>query len=179
VIGNVTTVDPDGVPQSSPIWFLWMDGELLIYSWKWAPRNDNVAARPSVSFNLNTDAEGGDVVTMEGTARIDPDAPPAHEQPSFSPRTAEHRWNDWTPDWPSGSTGRDPHHADPLAPGLRLSLGMVVRALTATAVGWRPPFDRGSHLSRRSGRLALSVGCARRPCPVRTGPERARAPRSA
>jgi PPOX class probable F420-dependent enzyme len=77
IIGWLTTVNPDGQPQSSPIWFLWTDDELLIYSHKRAPRNDNLVDRPLVSFNLNTDAVGDDVVTMEGLARIDDDGPPA------------------------------------------------------------------------------------------------------
>ena len=31
-IGWLTTVDPDGQPQASPIWFLWDDGEVLLFS---------------------------------------------------------------------------------------------------------------------------------------------------
>lgn len=71
LIGWLTTTNPDGQPQSSPIWFLPVDYEILVYSHKRAPRNGNVADRPLVSFNLNTDAVGGDVVTMEGKARVD------------------------------------------------------------------------------------------------------------
>jgi len=71
LIGWLTTINPDGQPQSSPIWFLWAGDEILIYSGKRAPRNDNVAERQRVAFNLNTDAGGGNVVTMEGEARID------------------------------------------------------------------------------------------------------------
>ena len=77
LIGWLTTVNPDGQPQSSPIWFLWTNGELLVYSRTRAPRNDNIADRPLVSFNLNTDAKGEDVLTAEGAARDVPDEPPA------------------------------------------------------------------------------------------------------
>jgi PPOX class probable F420-dependent enzyme len=77
LIGWLTTVDPNGQPQSSPIWFLWQDDEILVYSGKRARRNDNLPERPLVAFNLNTDAVGGDVVTMEGDARIDLGAGPA------------------------------------------------------------------------------------------------------
>ena len=82
-IGWLTTVNPDGVPQSSPIWFLWADGELRIYSHRRAPRNGNIADRPGVSFNLNTDATGDEVVTMEGVARIDPAGGPASDDPAY------------------------------------------------------------------------------------------------
>ena len=77
LIGWLTTTNPDGQPQSSPIWFLWVDDEVLVYSGKRAPRNGNVADRPLVSFNLNSDPVGGDVVTMEGEARVDLSYPPA------------------------------------------------------------------------------------------------------
>ncbi len=95
-MGWLTTINPDGQPQSSPIWFLWSDGELTIYSGKRAPRNDNIGDRPLVSFNLNSDAEGGDVVTMEGVARIDPAAPPASADAAFLAKyrgvLAEYAW---------------------------------------------------------------------------------------
>jgi PPOX class probable F420-dependent enzyme len=78
-IGWLTTLNPDGQPQSSPIWFQWLGDEILIYSGKRAPRNGNVADRPLVAFNLNTDDVGGAVVTMEGVARIEPSWTPAHQ----------------------------------------------------------------------------------------------------
>ena len=83
LIGWLTTVNPEGQPQSSPIWFLWTDGELLLYSMKRAPRNDNVAERPLVAFNLATDPKGGDVVTAEGVARYVADEPPATANPAY------------------------------------------------------------------------------------------------
>ena len=86
LIGWLTTVNPEGQPQSSPIWFLWTDGELLIYSRTGAPRNGNIEERPLVSFNLNTDADGDDVLTVEGEARIVPDEPPASENAQYVAR---------------------------------------------------------------------------------------------
>ena len=83
LIGWLTTTNPDGQPQSSPIWFLWIDDEIVIYSGKRAPRNENVADRPRVSFNLNTDAVGGDVVTMEGEALVDLTYAPADQVPAY------------------------------------------------------------------------------------------------
>jgi PPOX class probable F420-dependent enzyme len=83
LIGWLTTLDPDGQPQSSPIWFLWVDDTILIYSGKRAPRNGNVPDRPLVAFNLNTTPDGDEVATMEGTARIDPVGTPADENPAY------------------------------------------------------------------------------------------------
>jgi PPOX class probable F420-dependent enzyme len=102
-IGWLTSVNPDGQPQSSPLWFLWANGEIVIYSGKRAPRNGNIGDRPLVSFNLNSDAEGGDVVTMEGVARIDEAAPPASADTAF---LAKYRGildgYGWTPEYYAG-----------------------------------------------------------------------------
>ncbi len=102
-IGWLTTIDPAGQPQSTPIWFLWRDGECLIYSHKRARRNGNVADRPLVSFNLHTDPGGGDVVTMEGVARIDLTAPAAIEDVAYLEKYGTMiAGYDWTPEWFSG-----------------------------------------------------------------------------
>ncbi len=82
-IAWLTTVNANGQPQSSAIWFLWDDGELLIYSHKSAPRNRNIATNPKVAFNLHTDAGGDDYVAMEGTARIEPEHPRSSEVPAY------------------------------------------------------------------------------------------------
>jgi PPOX class probable F420-dependent enzyme len=100
LIGWLTTTNPDGQPQSSPIWFLWVEGRILIYSRTRAPRNDNVAERPLVSFHLNSDSVGGDVVTMEGEARVDLTYPPADQVEAY---IAKYRAllteYDWTPEY--------------------------------------------------------------------------------
>jgi Pyridoxamine 5''-phosphate oxidase. len=99
-IGWLTTVNPDGQPQASPIWFVWRDRELLVYSHKRAPRNANVEARPLVAFNLNTDARGDDVVTMEGVARIDLGIRPSSADPDFQAKYRDLIADyEWTPEW--------------------------------------------------------------------------------
>lgn len=75
-VGWLTTVTADGQPQTFPIWFLWEDGEALIYSDRRAKRNANIAANPRVSLHLNDNGSGGDIVIVEGEARIDPETPP-------------------------------------------------------------------------------------------------------
>lgn len=70
VVGWLTTVTPGDQPQSSPVWFLWEDGEILIMSLATKPRVANIRANPRVSFNLNSTPEGGEVVTIEGEARV-------------------------------------------------------------------------------------------------------------
>ena len=84
-IGWLTSVDPDGQPYSSAIWFLWepATGEILVYSGKRAMRNANIADNPRVAFNLHTDAGGGDYVAMEGIARMAPEAPISSQNPPY------------------------------------------------------------------------------------------------
>ena len=100
LMGWLTTVDLEGQPQASPIWFLWRDGEVVIYSHIRAPRNANLETNPRVAFNLNTDPDGDEVVTMEGEARIDLSLPPSSADDAFQ---AKHRHMldryGWTPEW--------------------------------------------------------------------------------
>jgi PPOX class probable F420-dependent enzyme len=66
----LTTGTPDGQPQSSPVWFLWIDGEILLFSRADTPRLTNVRANPRVAANFDGDGDGGDVVSFEGEARV-------------------------------------------------------------------------------------------------------------
>lgn len=73
----LTTVTPDGQPQSTPVWFRWDGDTFLIYSQPGRPKLRNIAADPRVSLHLVGDMEGEDVITFEGTAAVDPSAPRA------------------------------------------------------------------------------------------------------
>lgn len=95
----LTTIRADGQPQTSVVWFLVDGDEILVYSKKGTIRNDNVVANPRVSLNLNSTPSGGGVVTMEGTARIDMDAPRASENPPYLGKYLKRiEGYNWTPD---------------------------------------------------------------------------------
>jgi PPOX class probable F420-dependent enzyme len=80
LIAWLTTVTREGQPQSSPVWFLWEDGEIVLRSLGTTPRVRNVRANSRVALSLNSDPAGGDIVTLEGEARIvDGELPPAIE----------------------------------------------------------------------------------------------------
>jgi PPOX class probable F420-dependent enzyme len=73
----LTTVRADGQPQSSPVWFLW-DGEaLLVFSQPDAQKLRNLAGNPRVAVHLESDGTGEEVLTIDGTAAVDPAAPPS------------------------------------------------------------------------------------------------------
>jgi PPOX class probable F420-dependent enzyme len=75
----LTTVGPSGTPQPNPVWFLWRDGEFLLFSQPDRPKLRNIARNPRVSLNLNSTETGGDVAVFTGTARI-ADATPGPEE---------------------------------------------------------------------------------------------------
>lgn len=79
----LTTVRADGQPQSVPVWFLWDGATFLIYSRPANQKLKNIARNPRVGLNLNSDAYGNQIVRVEGTAEIVPDAPPAIAVPAM------------------------------------------------------------------------------------------------
>ncbi len=81
-IAWLTTVTPEGQPQSVPVWFLWQDGTILVYGDNRAQRNRNIAANPRVSFHFNDDA-GSDVVFIEGEAAVDPSVGPILDHTAY------------------------------------------------------------------------------------------------
>ena len=71
----LTTVTPAGQPHTSAVWFWWDGEDFLVYSKAGTARTRNIKSNPLVSLNLDGDGQGGSVVTIEGRARLDPDAP--------------------------------------------------------------------------------------------------------
>ncbi|HJW21096.1 MAG TPA: pyridoxamine 5'-phosphate oxidase family protein [Candidatus Limnocylindrales bacterium] len=84
----LTTVTPEGQPQTMPIWFLWLPdapdgGEILVYGDRRARRNRNLEANDRVSLALRTDEHGNDVAVIEGRATMDPDYPQVYDNPGY------------------------------------------------------------------------------------------------
>ena len=82
-IAWITTVTADGQPQSSPVWFLWDDGEFLVYAQPRSPKVRNIRVHPEVSLHLNSDDRGGRVVTFEASARLAAGQPPVHQAAAY------------------------------------------------------------------------------------------------
>ena len=95
----LTTVSPSGQPQTSPVWFLWNGEEIVIYSLPGTARTRNIVANPRVSLNFDGDGQGGAVVTIEGMALVDLEAPASTEVPAYA---AKYRQKiagyGWTPE---------------------------------------------------------------------------------
>ena len=75
LVGLLTTVNDAGQPQASPVWHVTDGDDLIVYSRPNARRLANLQSHPKVSYNLRGDPKGDSIVTMEGTARPDPNAP--------------------------------------------------------------------------------------------------------
>jgi len=76
-IAWLTTVRRDGQPQSSPVWFLYVDGEIVVYSKPTTQKVRNVQSNARVAVHLRDVDEGSDIVSIEGTAEIDESYPAA------------------------------------------------------------------------------------------------------
>jgi PPOX class probable F420-dependent enzyme len=66
----LTTVRADGQPQSSYIWFHFDGDDLLVFSEPTTGKVRNVRANPKVSFHLDGDGRGGQVLTIDAEAEI-------------------------------------------------------------------------------------------------------------
>jgi len=89
VVAWLTTVAPDGRPQSSVISFLHEPGSILFYSQPDTPKLRNIAHSPLVSFALQTDPYGDHYLIVEGTAVIDSEVAPSDRHPRYHAKYLE------------------------------------------------------------------------------------------
>lgn len=80
----LTTVDANGRPFPSPVWFLREeDGSLLIYSQPNKTKLRNIDENAAVAVNFNSDAHGGNVIVFEAAAVLDESANPAANHDAY------------------------------------------------------------------------------------------------
>jgi PPOX class probable F420-dependent enzyme len=73
----LTTVTDSGAPAPNPVWCA-LDGEdIVAFTTSDAVRVRNIRRRPLVALNFNSDALGGDLVIITGTATTAPGRPSA------------------------------------------------------------------------------------------------------
>jgi len=95
----LTTVAPSGQPQSTPVWFLWEDGEFLIYGVANGAKTRNIESNPRVCLHLEGNGRGGANVIFEGSARIDPAGPGADAATAYIAKYREFIDSyGWTPE---------------------------------------------------------------------------------
>ena len=86
----LTTVRPDGRPDSVPVWFLLRDDEtILIYSQPAKVKLRNISHNPQVTLGLDVTDIGRDIIRIDGTAVHVPDFPKADQIPEYAAKYAE------------------------------------------------------------------------------------------
>jgi PPOX class probable F420-dependent enzyme len=86
----LTTVRPNGQPESVPVWFLLQDDEtILVYSEPGKVKLHNIDENPKVSLSLDVTDLGRDVIRVEGTAKRSDSLPPASEVRGYTAKYAE------------------------------------------------------------------------------------------
>jgi PPOX class probable F420-dependent enzyme len=81
-----TTVDAKGMPQPTPVWFLWdeTNSTMLIYSRADAKRLVHLQQNPRVALNFDGNGTGGDIIVITGEAWVSTDDPPADRLPIYA-----------------------------------------------------------------------------------------------
>ena len=81
----LTTVDAQGTPQPTPVWFLWdqASSTFLIYSRSDAKRLVHLQQNPRVALNFDGNGAGGDIIVFTGHVQFSPDDPPADQMPAY------------------------------------------------------------------------------------------------
>ncbi len=78
-----TTVRDDGMPQPTPVWFIWQDDTFLIYSVPSAQKVKNIRQNPKVALGYSESDDAGDYLVIMGEAKIEASAPPIHQNPAY------------------------------------------------------------------------------------------------
>lgn len=81
----LTTVDTKGMPQPTPIWFLWDEATstILMYSRADAKRLAHMQQNPKVALNFDGNGFGGDIIVITGEAQLSPVDPSADQLPTY------------------------------------------------------------------------------------------------
>jgi len=81
----LTTVDSTGTPQPRPVWFIWENDSILIFSQAKAYKLKHIRKNPNMALNFNTEDVEGDkrLIIFTGKAKIDRKCPPADKIPAY------------------------------------------------------------------------------------------------
>ena len=81
-----------GTPQPNVVWFLYQDGDIIVYTKPAYQRLENIAKNPKVSLNFNTPEDGEAMTVFTGTAVIDPATKSVIDNPEYIEKYE--RWMD-------------------------------------------------------------------------------------
>jgi PPOX class probable F420-dependent enzyme len=75
LVAWLTTIRPDGSPAVRPVWFVWCNPEILVYSEPETYKVRHLERDARASVHFNTDDEGGSVVVLDVEGSVEHDAP--------------------------------------------------------------------------------------------------------
>ena len=78
-----TTVRADGMPQPTPVWFVWENGTCLIYTTDQSQKHRNLLANPHVALSYSATPDADDYLVIMGEAAVDPTAPPPNHHAPY------------------------------------------------------------------------------------------------
>ena len=79
----LTTVADSGRAYPRPVWFLWQEGEVILFSQPDTFKLKHIQNNPQVALHFDSDGRGGDIVVFTGTACMDTDYPSADQVPDY------------------------------------------------------------------------------------------------
>jgi PPOX class probable F420-dependent enzyme len=67
----LVTVSSNGTPQPRPVWFIWDNDAVLIYSKPTSAKLKHIASHPQVALHFNSDREAGEnILVLTGQAVV-------------------------------------------------------------------------------------------------------------
>jgi PPOX class probable F420-dependent enzyme len=80
-----TTVRADGMPQPTPVWFIWQGdkSEFLVFSQPDAQKVKNIRSNPKVALSYSADGEAANYVVIMGEAVLEENATAAHHVAAY------------------------------------------------------------------------------------------------
>lgn len=69
-VAGLTTVTPSGRPAPRPVWFVFDGERFFVFSRPGRRKLEHIQRNSAVTLHFNSDAEGGDVLVVSGTAQI-------------------------------------------------------------------------------------------------------------
>ena len=85
----LTTVREDGMPQPTPVWFVWDGDTFLIYSYPSAQKIKNIRSHPQVALSYTNSEDAGEFVVIMGEAKIDERAPRVNQMAAYLEKYAQ------------------------------------------------------------------------------------------
>lgn len=82
LVAWLCTVGAESRPHATLVWFLWDGESLRVYSVPGVKTRD-IETNPNVELHLNSDADGSEMVRIDGTAVIAGRQPPAAVEPAY------------------------------------------------------------------------------------------------